>query len=51
MKQFIKQMLSGANGVVSSKRIIGAITILVVLGCTIYFSIHEGCTEGVENII
>ena len=48
---FIKEMLSGANGVVSSKRIIGAITMLVVLGCTIYFTVHEGCTQGVENIL
>jgi hypothetical protein len=45
MKQFIKEMLSGSNGVVSSKRIIGAITMLVVLGCTIYFTINEGCTN------
>ena len=48
---FIKEMLSGANGVVSSKRIIGAITMLAVLGCTIYFAITEGCTNEVENII
>lgn len=48
---FIKEMLSGANGVVSSKRIIGAITMLVVLGCTVYFTIHEGCTQYVENIL
>ena len=51
MKEFIKQMLSGSNGVVSSKRIIGAITMLVVLGCTIYFAVNEGCTDQVENII
>ena len=51
MKKFIKEMLSGANGVVSSKRIIGALTMLVVLGCTIYFAVHEGCTNQVENII
>jgi hypothetical protein len=48
---FIKEMLSGSNGVVSSKRIIGAITMLVVLGCTIYFTVNEGCTQNVENII
>lgn len=48
---FIKEMLSGSNGVVSSKRIIGAITMLVVLGCTIYMVITEGCTSEVENII
>jgi ABC-type protease/lipase transport system fused ATPase/permease subunit len=48
---FLKEMLSGSNGVVSSKRIIGALTMLVVLGCTIYMVIHEGCTQGVENII
>ena len=51
MIKFIKEMLSGANGVVSSKRIIGALTMLVVLGCTIYFTVHEGCTNQVENII
>jgi hypothetical protein len=44
-------MLSGSNGMVSSKRIIGAITMLVVLGCTVYFAVSEGCTQGVENIL
>jgi hypothetical protein len=44
MKKFIKDMLSGSNGVVSSKRIIGALTMLVVLGCTVYFAVNEGCT-------
>lgn len=48
---FLKEMLSGSNGVVSSKRIIGALTMLVVLGCTIYFTVHEGCTQFVENIM
>ena len=48
---FVKEMLSGSNGVISSKRIIGALTMLVVLGCTIYLVIHEGCTQGVENIL
>lgn len=48
---FLKEMLSGSNGVVSSKRIIGALTMLVVLGCTIYMVVNEGCTQGVENII
>ena len=51
MKEFIKEMLSGSNGVVSSKRIIGALTMLVVLGCVIYLTVHEGCTQGVENIL
>lgn len=51
MKEFIKEMLSGANGVVSSKRIIGALTMLVVLGCTVYLVANEGCTQGVENIL
>lgn len=48
---FLKEMLSGSNGVVSSKRIIGALTMLVVLGCVIYFAVNEGCTNQVENII
>lgn len=48
---FLKEMLSGSNGVVSSKRIIGAITMLVVLGCTVYMVVNEGCTNEIENIM
>lgn len=51
MKQFIKEVFSGANGIASSKRIIGGLSMLVILGCTIYLVITEGCSENVENLL
>lgn len=48
---FIKNILSGGNGVLSSKRVFGSLIILVVLGCTIALVIKEGGTEVVENLL
>lgn len=53
MKQqgFFRQLVSGANGIISSKRIMGMIVLLVCLGCIIYLVIAEGGTSVVENLL
>lgn len=48
---FIRTILSGENGILSSKRVFGSLIILVVLGCTIALVIKEGGTEVVENLL
>ena len=48
---FLKTILSGENGILSSKRLFGGITILVVLGCIITLVIKEGGTNVVENLL
>ena len=44
-------MVSGENGQISSKRVMGMIMSLVCLGCIIYLSIHDGGTVVVENLL
>lgn len=48
---FIKNILSGENGVLSSKRVFGGLSILVVLGCIIALVVKEGGTSVVENLL
>lgn len=48
---FLNNLLSGGNGILSSKRLFGGITILVVLGCIIMLVIKEGGTDVVENLL
>lgn len=48
---FFKQLVSGANGVVSSKRVMGMLVLLVCLACIIYLVIAEGGTSVVENLL
>ena len=50
-KGFFRQLISGANGIVSSKRVMGMLTLLVCLGCIIYLVIAEGGTNVVENLL
>ena len=47
----LKQIVSGENGQISSKRVMGMIMCLVCLGCIIYLSIHDGGTLVVENLL
>ena len=47
----IKQMVSGENGQISSKRVMGIIMSFVCLGCIIYLTVHEGGTLVVENLL
>jgi hypothetical protein len=49
-REFFREMLS-ENGVGSSKRLVGFISILVTLGCIIYLVIAEGCSTCVENLL
>ena len=48
---FMKEMISGDNGIVSSKRVMGVIVLTVCLGCTIWLVIQEGGTTVVENLL
>lgn len=47
----LKQMVSGENGQISSKRVMGMVMSSVCLGCIIYLSIHDGGTLVVENLL
>lgn len=49
-KEFWREIFS-ENGVGSSKRIIGALAMIVALGCIIYLTISEGCTNCVEGLL
>ena len=49
-QQFFIEVFS-EQGIGSSKRIVGSITLLVVLGCIIYLTITGGCTNCVENLL
>ena len=48
---FIKEMISGENGVISSKRVMGVVVLTVCLGCTIWLVVNEGGTQVVENLL
>lgn len=50
-KGFFRQLVSGANGVISSKRVMGILVLLVCLACIIYLVIAEGGTGVVENLL
>ena len=49
-RQFWREMFS-ENGIGSSKRLVGSISMLVALGCIIYLTISEGCTNCVEGVL
>lgn len=49
-REFWREMLS-ENGKGSSKRLFGGIAILVALGCIIYLTVTEGCTDCVEGLL
>ena len=44
-------MVSGENGQISSKRVMGLVMGSVCLGCIIYLTIHDGGTVVVENLL
>ena len=51
-KQNIREIFSdGSTGVLSSKRVIGGISMAVVLICTCYLVIRDGSTDVVENLL
>ena len=49
-REFWREMLS-ENGNGSSKRLFGGIAVLVALGCIIYLTVTEGCTDCVEGLL
>lgn len=48
---FFRQLVSGANGIVSSKRVMGMLVLCICLICIIYLVISEGGTGVVENLL
>ena len=51
-KQNLREIFSdGTNGTLSSKRVIGGISMAVVLICTCYLVIRDGSTDVVENLL
>lgn len=51
MNPTIKELLSGENGILSSKRTMGVLSLIVCLGCIVYLVIIEGGTNVVENLL
>ena len=47
----LRQMISGENERISSKRVMGIIMCFVCLGCIIYLVVFEGGTLVVENLL
>lgn len=47
----MRELVSGENGIISSKRVMGVITLVICLGCTIWLVIAEGGTSVVENLL
>ena len=51
-KQNMREIFSdGSTGMLSSKRVIGGISMAVVLLCTCYLVIRDGSTDVVENLL
>jgi hypothetical protein len=51
-KQVMREIFSeGSTGMLSSKRVIGGISMAVVLACTTYLVIRDGSTDVVENLL
>ena len=51
-KQNIREIFSDSStGMLSSKRVIGGISMAVVLICTCYLVIRDGSTDVVENLL
>lgn len=49
-REFWREIFS-ENGIGSSKRIVGTLAMIVALGCIIYLTITEGCTNCVEGLL
>ena len=46
-----REIVSGGNGILSSKRVMGVIVLAVCLLCTIWLVWSEGGTQVVENLL
>ena len=51
MKDFWKQVFSGANGVASSKRILGAFCLLVCTATIVYLAITSKDSDNVKELL
>ena len=50
-KSNFKEMISGANGIISSKRVMGVVVLTVCMSCTCWLVWSEGGTAVVENLL
>jgi len=50
IKEFWREIFS-EDGIGSSKRVVGALSMLVILFCITYLTITEGCTNCVEGLL
>lgn len=50
-KSNFREMVSGENGIISSKRVMGVITLVVCMICTCWLVWSEGGTTVVENLL
>lgn len=46
-----REMISGANGIISSKRVMGVVVLTVCMICTCWLVYAEGGTQVVENLL
>lgn len=50
-KSFWREAFSGANGIASSKRILGAFCLVVCLGLIVYLTIESKDSDNVKDLI
>lgn len=50
-KSNFREMISGGNGIISSKRVMGVIILVVCMICTCWLVWSEGGTQVVENLL
>jgi hypothetical protein len=50
-KNGFREMVSGSNGILSSKRVMGVVVLSVCMLCTIWLVWSEGGTQVVENLL
>ena len=50
-KSNFREMISGGNGIISSKRVMGVVTLTVCMICTCWLVWSEGGTTVVENLL
>lgn len=46
-----REMVSGANGTLSSKRVMGVVILTICMLCTVWLVYSEGGTQVVENLL
>lgn len=49
-KSFMEKVLSAGGGI-SSKRLMGVVTLFIVLLCIVYLTVTSGATQIVENLL